>query len=610
MSKSLDKILVEYREKQPKLQASIVREAVNTDARTVELSFSSEEPVERWFGNEVLSHDGGACDLSRLKRNAPLLLNHDTRQQIGVVETCAIGSDKKGRAKVRFSKSALGQEIFQDVQDGIRSLVSVGYEVRKMELMKKDGELDTYRVTDWCPLEISLVSIPADIAVGVGRNQPLENTPTMTQTPTQEAAPEIRSAPAVAPQPKIEEIRANTRKEMLEKANSFREIGNQANASDIAEKAIREDWEKERFLEEILVQRKNARPLTDSEMNPNLGVSERDINNYSILRAIQKSSAGKLDGLERELSDEVAKRCKRQTEGFFVPHDIMGSRARAQRAQVVQTATAGGYLVDQNQVGSMIELLRNAMVFSSLGATSLSGLRGDVLIPKQTGGATAYWLDETETVTDSEATFGQLKLTPKRIAAAIPFSKQLVTQSSIDIEAFVRQEMATAIGIEMDETCINGSGADGEPIGILNATGVSTVTFSAAATWAKILSFTKTLKTNNALRGSVAWLTTPAVEEKWKTTVRYSSTASPLWTDENTVNGYRAVTTNQFPSGDKVIYGNFADYITASWDGVEITTDPYSLATSAQIRVIINMLVDAAVRQPKSFVISTDSGAQ
>jgi len=146
----------------------LVRASVDADARTVEMDFSSEAPVERWFGREVLDHKPSSVRLDRLNNKAPLLLDHDSRNQIGVVESASIKSGK-GRAMVRFSKSPAGEAIFQDVLDGIRNKVSVGYRVHKMTLSEsaKNGNEDTYRVDDWEPFEVSVVSIPADDSVGV-----------------------------------------------------------------------------------------------------------------------------------------------------------------------------------------------------------------------------------------------------------------------------------------------------------------------------------------------------------------------------------------------------------------------------------------------------------
>jgi len=148
----------------------IQQRAIDEEARTVEIAFSSEEPYERYFGSEVLSHDPESVDLSRLLSGAAVLVNHDSDDHVGVVESARIDADRKGRAVIRFSKSARGQEIFQDVLDGIRQLVSVAYMVNKYETTQRKGQSDLVTVTKWTPYELTLASIPADITVGVGRS--------------------------------------------------------------------------------------------------------------------------------------------------------------------------------------------------------------------------------------------------------------------------------------------------------------------------------------------------------------------------------------------------------------------------------------------------------
>ena len=137
----------------------------------VPIAISSECPVERWFGLEILDHGMGSVDLSRFADGAAVLVNHDTADQVGVIEDCALGADRVLRGTIRFGRSARALEIQQDVQDGIRRHISVGYRVQQMKLESTDAGtgLDTYRVTRWLPMETSVVPVPADPTVGVGR---------------------------------------------------------------------------------------------------------------------------------------------------------------------------------------------------------------------------------------------------------------------------------------------------------------------------------------------------------------------------------------------------------------------------------------------------------
>lgn len=141
---------------------------IDTEKRTAVFSFSSETPYERFFGLEVLDHAPESVDLSRLNDGAPLLLNHNTDEQIGVVESAWL-ENKRGMARVRFSANRLASEVFSDIADGIRRNISVGYVVKKY-IEERDEKTTIYRAVGWLPLEVSVVSVPADATVGLGRD--------------------------------------------------------------------------------------------------------------------------------------------------------------------------------------------------------------------------------------------------------------------------------------------------------------------------------------------------------------------------------------------------------------------------------------------------------
>ena len=148
----------------------VERAQIDDEARTATLAFASQQPYDRWWGREILDVSPTAMRMQRLSTGANLLVDHDTRDVVGVVETVEVGADRVARAVVRFGRSTRAQEVWQDVKDGIRRNVSVGYMIHGAKLIETDDEdNDTYLVTDWEPYEVSLVSVPADPTVGVGR---------------------------------------------------------------------------------------------------------------------------------------------------------------------------------------------------------------------------------------------------------------------------------------------------------------------------------------------------------------------------------------------------------------------------------------------------------
>ena len=149
-----------------KRAASLEGAAISSEERSMEFSFSSEFPVARYFGSEVLSHERGAVDLARLSDGAPLLFNHDTNRPIGVVERAWIDTEKKrGMVSVKFSRNAFAQEVLNDVQDGVMRNVSVGYQINTLE---ERG--DNFVATQWQPYEVSITPCAADPTIGIGRS--------------------------------------------------------------------------------------------------------------------------------------------------------------------------------------------------------------------------------------------------------------------------------------------------------------------------------------------------------------------------------------------------------------------------------------------------------
>lgn len=144
--------------------------SIDKEERTVDITFSSELAVERWFGMEILSHRKGDVNMSRLNDGAAVLENHSGKQ-IGVVVAASI-EDGRGLAKIKFSKNSRGAEVFEDVEDGIVRNISVGYSLGDMIREDKDIEgIPTFRSKGWMPFEISVVGVPADAGVGIGRDK-------------------------------------------------------------------------------------------------------------------------------------------------------------------------------------------------------------------------------------------------------------------------------------------------------------------------------------------------------------------------------------------------------------------------------------------------------
>lgn len=593
-------------------QFSISEGAIDTEKRTVALAFSSEtRDVRRYYGVEILDHSPKSIRLGRLNDGGAVLINHDYDKQVGVVEKATVDSDRVGRAVVRFGKGAEADAIFQDIVDGIRRKVSVGYIVHGMVLESSTDDGDTYRITDWEPTEISIVSVPADNSVGVGRSetQPEKRTPKMDPKDENKTVPATQAAPAAEPVDR-NRIAADVRAQELKRINDLEAIGEKFKdfgGAELARKAIAEGQTVEQLNAAILERAGQKKPTPDGKV----GMSEKEARSYSFLRALHALAnpgdkrAQDAAGFEREVSEAAASKLGRSAQGLLVPYDVLVQPM--QRDLVVGTGTAGGHTVATNLLaGSFIDLLRKRMVMSALGATMLNGLVGNIAIPRQTAGATAYWVAESGSPTEGQQAFDQVTMSPKTVGAFTDYSRKLLLQSSIDVENFVRMDLTKQIGLEIDRVSLYGTGSSNQPLGLKNLSGINTVDFAAAAaTYAEIVSMETQVAADNADIGTLAYLVNARGRGALKTTEKASNTAQFIWGTDNMVNGYRCEVSNQVEgtaaSTEDHFFGNWADALIGFWSGLDLTVDPYTGSTSGTVRVVALQDVDVAFRHPESF---------
>jgi HK97 family phage major capsid protein len=338
-----------------------------------------------------------------------------------------------------------------------------------------------------------------------------------------------------------------------------------------------------------------------------LGLSEKESRSFSFLRAINflanptDRSAREAAAFEIEASEAAAAKLGRQSRGITIPQDVL------RRDLNVGAATAGGNLVATDlDAGSFIDLLRNASALDQAGATVLTGLTGNVAIPRQSGAATAYWVAESGSPTESQQTVDQVSLTPKTVAAFTDYSRRLMLQSSIDVENMVRNDLARVLALKIDLAGLYGTGSNGEPLGLKLTTGIGTENFAAAIpTFAEVVALESDVATANALLGSPVYLMNAAMRGGLKTKAK--DAGSGLFVMEgNEVNGYRGVLSNQVESGD-LWFGNFADLIIGYFSGLDLMVDPYTHSTSGTVRVVAMQDVDIAVRHPESFSRGNDT---
>lgn len=624
--------------KMPKQTRAMGIDAPTLDAenRTITFPFSSETPVDRWFGAEVLSHRSDAVDLSRLNDGAPLLFNHDPDKLIGVIERAWL-QDGRGYATARFSQNDLGQQVMRDVQDGIMRNVSVGYRILEMSSDSENTDQPSFTATRWQIYEISMVSVPADASVGIGRSESSNNETEVSipDAPAQEAA----ASPSLS---KIKERtmsefdRDSERKEAAaaerSRISSITAWGEKFGQADLARQLV----DSGRSIEEaqgIFLEKLGAKQEPIDQGAGNVELTSKEQRSYSLVRAINAAITGNWSeaGLEREISSEIERQTGRATSGFFMPHNL---EMRAPYA--VGAAGTGGNLVATNLLAdSFIDVLRNNALIMQMGVTTLTGLVGNVAIPRATAATNTYWVTEASAITESEATFDQITLSPKQIGARSQYSRLALQQTTPDIEAIVRNDLARVMALGIDKAAISGTGSSGQPTGILNQANIGSVamgtnggafTDSASGSTSgldQLIALEGKLDVANALNGNLYYLTNAKVVQalkKLKTAYgEYLWTSADGVTTNGTpgqINGYQVMRSNQVSSSlskgtgtnlSALIFGDFSQLVVGMWGALEILPNPYGAgynAGSVDIRAM--QTCDIAVRHAESFAAITD----
>ena len=567
-----------------------------SEDRTLEFPFASEAPVERYYGMEVLNMDAKSMDLTRLNDGAPLLYQHDADKIVGVVQKAYI-KNKRAYARVKLANNELGREMQELIKDGIIRNVSFGYKINSMEADESTSPV-TYRATSFQPFEISLVTVPADNSVGIGRS--------FSHNENVDTASAVHSQPngvtTVDQNLNVEAIRAEAAQAKAKEMADMIALGQRTKNIEMAQEFIANsrslDELRSALLEKMGVEEKPLNPK-DAE----IGMSDKEKRDFSFIRAINalahpnSQEAQRAAAFEMEVSRAAQQKSGKEARGILIPADVLGY---GRRDLTVGSASGGGDLVATDLMSdSFIDLLRKALVLQSAGATVMTGLQGMVALPRQSGGATVYHVAESGSITESQLTVDQVTMQPRTIGALTDYSRRLLLQSSIDIENLVRRDLAQQIAIEVENQAINGTGSASYPLGFLNVTGINTESGYTAFT--DYVNAEASLSTDNALLGSLGYLMNSALRGTLKTTEKSASgtTANFIYEADNTINGYPAYVSNSMPN-NTAVFANFSDILIGFWSGLDIMVDPYTGSASGTVRVVAMQDYDVAVRHPES----------
>ena len=332
---------------------------------------------------------------------------------------------------------------------------------------------------------------------------------------------------------------------------------------------------------------------------------EREKREFSLMRAIQHQLGTSVDaGRELEISQELARMEQRSTDGILAPYSVF-----ERRATITATAPVGGpgsNLIGTDHLGGQyIDLLREANPLSGLGVRTISGLVGNVEIPKAKTSTAVGWVAENTAFPDTDAAFDKVTMTPKHCGALTAYSRNMLLQSSPDIENILRSDMAQVLALEVARATINGTGTNAQPLGILNQSGIQEIAApatgggsSAPLPMQYVPALANVLFTANVQ--NVSFL----AHNGFKLTVDNLLTADGLPIGAATFfRGYPHVWTSLVPADRIMIAGDFSQVIQGTWSAVEILVNPYmeSAYTKGNVALRIILTMDVAVRHPEAF---------
>jgi HK97 family phage major capsid protein len=348
---------------------------------------------------------------------------------------------------------------------------------------------------------------------------------------------------------------------------------------------------------------------------------------FSFKRAMSMAITGRRDGVEAEFSSIGSEEFQRSgvsvsAHSIKIPSEVF---KRDMSATGGTSGSEGGVNV-QTSVGSIIDVLLPKTVLRGLGVQQLSGLVGNLDMPTASTVPSAGWNTENGSATEKSPTFSKITFSPKRLAAYIQVSNQLMLQSSNSIDAYVRNWLLNAMAQSLESAAIKGGGTS-EPTGIIANSSVN-VTYAGGASsnstnangiapvWADVINLMKAIENSNGTM--INYLTNPKVKAALQTIPRQSSGVEGnfIWpAGANELNGYGAATTTLVPSNlskgsssslSALIAGDFSQMMVANWGGLELTVDPYSGATAGLTNVVLNAYMDVNLLQPTAFAVCKD----
>ena len=481
---------------------------------------------------------------------------------------------------------------------------------------QREGQ-DVYRAK-FQPKEISVVSIPADSQVGIGRAEKTKNL--IESKKMEDTKVEIV---AETPSVNAEKVKQDALAERSKEIKEMQNLGVRHNMRDFTDECIHNGTDLFTFREKML-DKIETKPL--SALDDPVDIQPKEAKRYSFLKALNAASRGDWQnaGFEHEMSREMAHKSGKSPQGFFVPdYAWRPDMYTAKRELTVGTDGTGGYFAPSAQLGSeWIGALRSKMVLADLGMRTMSGLTTKIQIPK-IAAATAGFVAESGDVSDNTQVTTQLTMIGRTLGARSTISRLLLLESDPSIEQIVRDDLVSAIASKIQDVAIEGGGSN-EPTGVTKTSGIGSIaggTNGQSPAWnTHVPTLVKEVEQDNAALndGTLGWLTNPKVKSKMAAVAKVSSSDSVMilndpWTS---LYGYPIKFTTDCPSDltkgsasgvcSAMIFGDWSQVLLGAWGASpDVLVDPYG-NNDGGVKIIVFSEVDVAVRHAQSFAACLD----
>jgi len=345
-----------------------------------------------------------------------------------------------------------------------------------------------------------------------------------------------------------------------------------------------------------LERRAEADPITEN----GFAQLEQRVSILNVIRSQMEQRA--LTGPEAEYHREIERRTGRPAQGVYVP-------MRALETRVNLTTTAPEIVPVEHRPDLYIGPFRERLVARALGARVLTGLRGDLSIPKYGTGLSVGWVNENEAVPESNMGFESVGLTPHHVGGLTELSRQLIMQSSPDVEQLVRDDLAAVIAQAIDVAMINGGADPREPTGIMRTSGVLQGSL-ATPSWFEVLAMVGMLE-DREIPGPYNWLVNAQAARVLRSTLKTPQGESYLL-EGGRMGEIAAVSTGKVPNPDAAngtaILGDFSQIMLGVWSELDLLVNPYAEGPYRKGNVLVRGMatVDVAVRAPEAFVVADD----